>query len=120
MSYTNLMREKRSRFEVNKEVRRVLTRNGADTNQVSFQVYGREINLYGNLIHGDGSDFGALEIENLLTDFTGTLPGYNITGDTSSWVFSHQSIQKVGLKENKEDEEGKVDLVKDDDSLLED
>ena len=114
------MREKRSRFEVNKEVRRVLTRNGSDTNQVSFQVYGREINLYGNLIHGDGSDFAALEIENLLTDFSGTLPGYNITGDTNSWIFSHQSIQKVGLKANKEDEETMTEFVKDEDPILED
>lgn len=112
------MRQKKSRFEVNKEVRRVLIRNGADTNELGFQVYGKEVNLFGNLIHGDGSEFGALEIETLLTDFSGTLPGYNITGDTTSWVFSHQSIHKVGIK--KEKEETPNPDFNDDDLILDD
>lgn len=89
------MREKKSRFEINREVRRVLTRNGADTNLISFQVYGKDINLFGNLIHGDGTDFGALEVENLLTDFSGSLPGYNVMGDTTGWAFSFQEIRKI-------------------------
>lgn len=95
------MRDKKSRFEVNKEVRRVLTRGGVDTNELGFQVYGREVNLFGRLIHGDGSEFSALEIETLLTDFTGALPGFNITGQTSTWNFSFQGIQKVGTKDDK-------------------
>ena len=89
------MREKKSRFEINKEVRRVLTRNGADTNEIGFQVYGKDVSLYGNLIHGDGSEFGALEIETMLTDFAGVLPGFNIVGETTGWMFSFQGIQKI-------------------------
>lgn len=109
------MREKKSRFEVNKDVRRVLTRNGADTNQLGFQVYGREVSLYGTLIHGDGSDFGALEIEVLLTDFAGTLPGFNITGETSNWSFSHQGIRKLTASG---EEKATVVMISEDDEEL--
>jgi hypothetical protein len=97
------MREKKSRFEVNKEVRRVLTRNGADTMEVGFQVYGREVNIFGTMVHGDRSDFSAVEIENLLTDFAGSLPGYNITGETTTWTFSYQAIKRLGKKTSEEE-----------------
>lgn len=98
------MREKLSRFQVNKEVRHVLTRNGVDTMICSFQVYGREINIFGTLVHGDKSDFSALEIENLLQDFSGSLPGYNITGETDNWSFSFQAIRKLRDTEEEREE----------------
>jgi len=90
------MRSKKTRAEVNKDVRRVLARHGVDTVELNFQVYGKEISFYGKLMHGDGSEFSAIEVENMMGEFSEIIGGYNITGDTSNWIFTYQAIRHIG------------------------
>lgn len=89
------MKSKLSRFEANKEVRHVLARHSVDTTLLSFQTYGREINLSGILWHNDNSDFNAHQLEALIQDFQLTLPDYTIRGDMENWSFTSSAMRRV-------------------------
>lgn len=89
------MKSKLSRFEVNKEVRHVLARHSVDTTLVSFQTYGREVNITGILWHNDNSDFNAHQLDALIQDFQLTLPDYTIRGETENWSFTSTAMRRV-------------------------
>ncbi len=89
------MKAKLSRFEANKEVRHVLARHSVDTTLLSFQTYGKEINLSGILWHNDNSDFNAHQLEAMIQDFQLTLPDYTIRGEMENWSFTSTAMRRV-------------------------
>lgn len=61
----------------------------------SFQTLGYEIVISGILWHTDDTDFDAIQVETLVKDFQGTLPDFQIRGETENWYFNGSSIKSV-------------------------
>lgn len=97
------MREKSSRLENSKDVRRVLNRFGVDLTHCQYTVAGREVRLTGWLLKVDGSDFNANEVEYLIQELGSILRGFMVCGDMENWRFSSDSLQAVGENQNQEE-----------------
>lgn len=85
-----------SRLEANKDVRRILNRNGVDLSYTQYSVAGMDIRLTGWLCKYDGSDFSTVQVENLIQEFQRTLHGYTVSGDFENWSFTTDHISKIG------------------------
>lgn len=85
-----------SRLEANKDVRRILNRNGVDLSYTQYSVAGMDIRLTGWLCKYDGSDFSTVQIENLIHEFQRTLHGYSVSGDFENWQFTTDHISYIG------------------------
>ncbi len=96
---------KMSRMEANKEVRRILNRNGVDLCYTQYSVCGMDIRLTGWLCKSDTSDFNASQIETLVQECQRYLPGYTVTGDFDNWSFSTDHITYLGDRSKGEVEE---------------
>jgi hypothetical protein len=96
------MSRKLSRMEANKEVRRVLNRNGVDLTYTQYSVGGMDVRLTGWLCRTDGNDFSANKVETMIQEFQRVLPGYSVTGDFDNWSFTTDHITYLGTKEGEE------------------
>lgn len=99
---------KLTRMEANKEVRRVLNRQGVDLSYTQYSVAGMDIRLTGWLCKPDTSDFNASQIENMIHEFQRLLPGYSVTGDFDNWSFTTEHITFLGDRTTGQDEEEHV------------
>lgn len=93
------MSRKLSRMEANKEVRRVLNRNGVDLTYTQYSVGGMDVRLTGWLCRTDQSDFSASKVETMIQEFQRVLPGYSVSGDFDNWNFTTDHITYLGTKE---------------------
>ncbi|HXH76314.1 MAG TPA: hypothetical protein VNJ08_15185 [Bacteriovoracaceae bacterium] len=64
-----MKKEKVSRMESNKEVRRVLSKHGADMAYCSYSCTGSELRLTGTLIKTDGSEFNGHQVGIIIQEF---------------------------------------------------
>ena len=90
---------KMSRMESNKEVRRVLNRNGVDLGYCQYSCVGTEIVLTGWLCKHDGSEFNGPQVQALIHDIGRYLQGFSIRGDLDNWSFTSEKISYVGEKD---------------------
>jgi len=98
-------KNKLSRMESSKEVRRVLNRNQVDLTYCQYSCAGREIRLTGWLCKYDGAEFNSHQVEALVNDFMSHLVGFNIVGDLDNWQFSTDHMTHVGDTEEPDVEE---------------
>ena len=96
------MSRKLSRMEANKEVRRILNRNGVDLTYTQYSVGGMDVRLTGWLCRTDSSDFSANKVETMIQEFQRVLPGYSVTGDFDNWSFTTDHITFLGTNEGEE------------------
>lgn len=71
--------KKLSRLETNKDVRRILVRNGVDTTKVQFSCHGKSVSITGGLYKDGGQEFEIILIENIMQSLLSL--GYQIQFD---------------------------------------
>ena len=85
-------------MESNKEVRRVLNRNGVDLGFCQYSCFGSEILLSGWLCKHDGSEFSGPQVQALIGDMARYMNGYAVKGEFDNWSFNSERITYVGEK----------------------
>ena len=95
------MSGKTSRFEMNKLVRRVLSRNQVDMSQVSYTCIGGRILISGFLIRTSGGEYTASNIESMLQEFRKIKGVTDVASELGNWDFNGGSIQKIERSEPK-------------------
>jgi hypothetical protein len=74
-----------SRYEINRNVRMVLTRHDADLTRIDYSFMGSTVYLYGDLVRSDG-DYSAKEIEFIVKEIA-DLPHVRDTQfDLNNWL----------------------------------
>lgn len=94
-----MKKEKPSRFEVNKEVRRALIRNNVDMTRLSYSCAGRNLRISGSLMKDDGRDFTAMNIEKMVDDINKS--GLYIISELDNWNITEGSVSKIGGEKEK-------------------
>lgn len=89
------MSGKTNRFEMNKLVRRVMSRHQVDMSQVSYTCIGGRILLSGFLIKGSGNEFTASGIESMLQEFRKIKGVSDVGSELGNWDLNGGSIQKI-------------------------
>lgn len=84
------MRNKESRFELNKKIRRILVRHGIDSQQLSFSGYQSFINFSGMLLKNNGNNLSSMEVINLIKELNGL--GKTLQFMLTNWYISPNSI----------------------------
>lgn len=99
-----------NRFEINKLVRRVLTKNQVDMSTISFTCIGGRILLSGLLKKSTGSEFTAKGIESMCSELRKIKGVSDIGSELGNWDVNGGSIQKIDKGENKKNQghEGKA------------
>lgn len=90
-----------NRFEINKLVRRVLTKNQVDMSTVSFSCMGGRILLTGLLKKGSGSEFTAKGVETMVTELRKVKGVTDVGSELGNWDINGGSIQKIDKAEAK-------------------
>lgn len=85
-----------SRSETNREIRRILVRNGVDTSKVQFSCSGRTIMLSGALYRDGGEDLAQVNIESICQAIARM--GMSLFCELDNWSISDGSITKKGPK----------------------
>lgn len=84
-----------NRFEINKLVRRVLTKNQVDMSMISFTCIGGRILLSGLLKKGTGSEFTANGIESMVAEMRKIKGVSDVGSELGNWDVNGGSIQKI-------------------------
>jgi hypothetical protein len=84
-----------NRFEINKLVRRVLTKNQVDMSTISFTCIGGRILLSGLLKKGSGGEFTASGIESMLSEMRKIKGVSDVGSELGNWDLNGGSITKV-------------------------
>lgn len=109
--------EQVSRYEVNRNVRMVLTRHDADLTRTDYSFMGSTVYLNGDLVKPDG-DFSVKEIEIIIRDISALphvrdvqfdLGNWTVTPSGDSWQIklrkkeaaTKKSIYQTGLSDDK-------------------
>jgi len=77
--------EQVSRYEVNRNVRMVITRHDADLTRIDYSFMGSTIYLNGDLVRPNG-DFTAQEIENIAKELSALPRVRSIQFDLNNWL----------------------------------
>ena len=77
--------EQVSRYEVNRNVRMVITRHDADLTRIDYSFMGSTIYLNGDLVRPNG-DFTAQEIENIAKELSALPHVRSIQFDLNNWL----------------------------------
>lgn len=91
-----------NRFEINKLVRRVLTKNQVDMSTVTFTCIGGRILLSGLLKKSSGSDFTAQGVESMCSELRKIKGVSDIGSELGNWDVNGGSIQKIDKGESKQ------------------
>ena len=94
------MSGKTNRFEMNKLVRRVLSRHHVDMSQVSYTCIGGRVLLSGFLTKTSGGEFNASGIESMLQEFRKIKGVADIGSELGNWDINGGSIQKIDKSAN--------------------
>lgn len=74
-----------SRYEVNRTVRNMLVRAGADMGQLSHTAADQSVHIYGTLVHDDGSAFTNAQVERLMESILRRSGRRGLTADITNW-----------------------------------
>lgn len=77
--------EKVSRYEVNRNVRMVLTRHDADLTRIDYSFMGSTVYCNGDLVRSNG-DFSAQEIESIARELSALPHVRDMHFDLNNWV----------------------------------
>jgi hypothetical protein len=77
--------EEVSRYEVNRNVRMVFTRNDADLTRIDYSFMGNTVYLYGDLVKPD-RDFSAQEIEAIAKELSALPHVRDIQFNLDNWI----------------------------------
>jgi hypothetical protein len=97
--------EQVSRYEVNRNVKMIITRNDADLTRIDYSFMGNTVYLYGDLVKPDG-DFSAQEIEALAREISAlphvrdiqlNLNNWMVVSSGDSWQFT-RTTKSVATK----------------------
>lgn len=77
--------EQVSRYEVNRNVRMVITRHDADLTRIDYSFMGSTVYLNGDLVRSNG-DFTAQEIENIAKELSALPHVRDIQFDLNNWL----------------------------------
>ncbi len=90
---------RKTRMELSKEARRVMSRHSIDLSSCQYNVNASEIRLTGKLLKTNGTDYSGLEIEGLVKDLMMKLDGAMVVGECENWRFSSQHITFLGKRD---------------------
>lgn len=91
-----------SRFEINKQVRRILSGNGVNMREVQISASGRSVNLSGSLLKDPSGQLTASTVSNIAKELF-TIPGISsISSDLENWDINGESIKAKGDGAEKE------------------
>jgi hypothetical protein len=74
-----------SRYEINRNVRMVLTRHDVDLTRIDYSFMGSTVYLYGDLVRAD-SDYSAKEIDFIVREIAALPHVRNIQFDFNNWL----------------------------------
>ena len=74
-----------SRYEINRNVRIVLTRHDVDLTRIDYSCMGNTVYLYGDLVRPDG-DYSAKDIDLIVREISALPHVRNIQFDFNNWV----------------------------------
>ncbi len=74
-----------SRYEINRNVRMVLTRNDADLTKIDYSCMGGTVYLYGELVRQD-RDYVAKEIDSIIGEIAALPHVHDIQFDLNNWL----------------------------------
>jgi hypothetical protein len=77
--------EQGSRYEVNRNVRMVITRHNADLTRIDYSFMGNTVYLYGNLVKLDG-DFSVQEIDALAREISALPSVHDIQFNLNNFI----------------------------------
>jgi hypothetical protein len=77
--------DKVSRYEINRNVRMVLTRHDVDLTRIDYSFMGSTVYLYGDLVR-PGRDYSAKEIEFIVREIAALPHVRNIQSDFNNWL----------------------------------
>lgn len=90
------VKQQQSRLEANREIRRVLVKNGVDTTKLHYSCHGRMISLSGGIYKEGGKDLPTSNIESIFAELTRM--GFHFNCDLDNWVITEGSISKKAAK----------------------
>ncbi|MGD0022230.1 MAG: hypothetical protein ABSC54_08005 [Smithellaceae bacterium] len=77
--------EQVSRYEVNRNVRTILTRHDVDLTRIDYSFMGNTVYLYGDLVRPNG-DYSVSEIESIIREIAVLSQVRDIQFDLNNWV----------------------------------
>jgi hypothetical protein len=77
--------EQVSRYEINRNVRMILTRHDVDLTRIDYSFMGSTVYLYGDLVRPDG-DYSVNEIELIIREITILPHVRDIQFDLNNWL----------------------------------
>lgn len=91
-----MAKEKLSRYEINRLVRRVLASHAVDLAQISFSTSGATVYVYGMLLKDPDQPFKASEVSNLVKDLEKVQDVQNIHFEVDNWkIISHMGDWQI-------------------------
>ena len=98
-----MARKELSRFEVNKEARRILASNSVDMRSVQISASSRTINLSGSLTKDPSGELSAQTVSNITKELH-SIPGItSVTSDLDNWDISGDSIKSKEKKKTQKE-----------------
>ena len=88
-----MKKERASRAELNKDLRRILAKHYVDTTQVSFSASNFAVSLSGILLRVDGSEFNHNSITPLVDELMAQYG--HIDSDLGNWDLTGGTIKKI-------------------------
>lgn len=88
-----MRKERASRAELNKDLRRILAKYHVDTSSIAFSASNYSVSLSGLLIRTDGSEFNSGALQPLVDELQSKYG--NIDSDLSNWDLTGGSIRKL-------------------------
>ena len=84
------MKDPVRRYEINRQVKSILTRHAADLTQVQYSTAGETVYLFGKLLKEPKGDFKPPELESLIKDISAIPHVRDIQFDLTNWSLVHE------------------------------
>jgi hypothetical protein len=107
MPKSTAMMKKRSRLELNRDVRRIFARHRVDLSLLYYSCHGKNVTLSGILMKEGKRDFTALELDQMSQEIYRLKVG--IISELENWSISSASIIKRGEKKDKKEDKDQKD-----------
>jgi hypothetical protein len=103
-------KQKLSRTEQNKEVRRILSKNDADLSEIQVSCSGTRISLYGTLLKRTGADFNHEGLSNMLSELERV---GRVTSELTNWDLNSgvRSLEKNRVSFEDEDVDDEEEYI---------
>jgi hypothetical protein len=103
-----MRKQKLSRAEQNKEVRRILSKNDVDLGEIQVSCSGTRISMYGTLLKRTGTNFSHEALSNMLSELervgrvTSELTNWDLNSGVRSLEKNRVSFQEEDIEEDEE------------------